>query len=79
MNKIRINKINNAYQVESPYGRISIFITQENKIDKKSLIPFVNIEHDIDYNVVNKILIENGHQNKCIYYNYLIFEFLSSL
>lgn len=79
MNKLQINKINNFYQVESPYGRISIFITSENKIDKKSLIPFVNIDHDIDYNEVNKILIEYGHQNKCRYYNYLILEFLSNL
>ena len=79
MNKLQINKINNSYQVESPYGRISIFITPENKIDKKSLIPFVNIDHDIDCNEVNKILIEYGHQNKCRYYNYLILEFLSDL
>lgn len=78
MNKIQIYKINNSYQVDSPYGRISIFITNDNKIDKKSLIPFVNIDNDIEYNKINEILIKYGHLNKCRYYNYLILEFLSN-
>lgn len=76
MNKIQILKKYNMLQTDSPYGKISIFITNDNKIDKKSLIPFINIDKDIEYNEINELLIQYGHQNKCRYYNYLILEFL---
>lgn len=83
MNKIRISVLDNfqnykhVFQVDSPFGKISLFITKNNQIDPKSLIPWIIHNEPIDYMDLNKILIENGHQNKCKFYNYLILEFLN--
>jgi len=85
MNKIRISVLNDfqnykqVFQVDSPFGKISLFITKDNQIDPKSLIPWIIRNEPINYMDLNKILIENGHRNKCKYYNYLILEFLNCL
>lgn len=83
MNKIKISVLNDfqnykhVFQVDSPFGKISLFITKDNQIDPKSLIPWITRKEPINYMELNKLLIEHGHQNKCKYYNYLILEFLN--
>lgn len=64
------------YQLDCIYGRISLIMKDKLMVDKSSLIPFVNIDEDVNILEVNRVLIENGHKDKCQFYNYLIMEYL---
>ena len=78
MNKILLTSREDFFQVDSPFGKITLFITREGKIDKKSLIPFASLDKDIELNDLHPILLENNHLDKCRYYNYLLMEYINS-
>ena len=80
-NKTRVLKITAVAAVSAILLSVSAFAYTEISewLEKTGRYSATVTNDDIDYNEVNKILIEYGHQNKCRYYNYLILEFLSNL
>lgn len=78
---ITVSKNSNCYSLDSPYGKINLFVTNNKKIDIKSLTPHINLKdeqiNEIEWYDVDKLLIDNNKENLCRYFNYLIFEYLS--
>lgn len=58
--------------------RYTLIVNNDGTIDSKSLIPYVNTKTKLKYTDVPKLLIENGHQDKCRIFNYLIMEYLNT-
>lgn len=69
----------NIYYTTLGNQRFSLIVNQDKTIDPKSLIPFVNIDHKLEYMDIPKLLIENDHKDKCRIFNYLIMEYLNDV
>lgn len=57
--------------------RYTLIVNRDNTIDPKSILPYVNVKNNLNYMDIPKLLIEQGHQDKCRIFNYLIMEYLN--
>lgn len=86
MSKIVVHKqdgYQTLYYTTMGNQRYTLIVNNDGTIDPKSLIPYVNMSYDntknkLKYTDIPKLLIENGHQDKCRIFNYLIMEYLNT-